>query len=88
MLTLVEAVNAKFGAFTVRLMLAVDVSEPDVPVIVTALVPVAAVLPAAKFRMVSLVAGLGENVAVTPLGKPEIAKVTLPLNPYCGLTYT
>jgi hypothetical protein len=32
------------------------------------------------------VVGLGANDAVTPLGKPDAERVTLPVNPYCGST--
>lgn len=31
---------------------------------------------------------MGEKDAVTPLGKPETDRFTLPVKPYCGLTYT
>ena len=31
------------------------------------------------------VVGLGENEAVTPLGRPETVRFTLPVNPYSGL---
>ena len=30
--------------------------------------------------------GFGENEAVTPAGKPEAVRLTLPVNPYCELT--
>ena len=32
--------------------------------------------------------GFGAKSAVTPLGIPETARLTLPLNPFCGFTYT
>ena len=32
------------------------------------------------------VTGFGENAAVTPLGRPDTERFTLPLNPYCGYT--
>ena len=32
--------------------------------------------------------GLGAKEAVTPLGRPETLRLTLPVNPYCGLTLT
>ena len=34
------------------------------------------------------VAGFGLNAAVTPLGKPEAAKFTLPVKPFSGATVT
>jgi len=57
---------------------------PDVPVMVTVYCPVAAVLPAVSVNVLVDAAGFGENEAVTPLGKPEAARFTLPLKPYCG----
>ena len=38
--------------------------------------------------MLEPVVGLGENEAVTPLGKPVAESVTLPLKPYWGFTVT
>ena len=73
------------GAFTVRLSVVVLVSVPDVPVIVTATVPVAAVALAARVSVLVLLAGLGLNIAVTPLGKPDAERVTLPLKPFDGV---
>jgi hypothetical protein len=34
----------------------------------------------------SVVVGFGEKDAVTPLGSPEIEKLTAPLNPKLGFT--
>ena len=72
-------------AFTVRLSVVVFDRLPDVPVMVTVTVPVAAVALAAKVNVLVLVAGLGLKVAVTPLGKPEAERVTLPLKPSAGV---
>ena len=58
---------------------------PDVPVIVTVAVPVAAVTLAVRVSVLLLVAGLGLNAAVTPLGKPDAERVTLPLKPFDGV---
>ena len=58
---------------------------PDVPVTVTVNVPVAAELDAVRVRLLVDVAGFVPNVAVTPLGTPDAAKVTLLLNPFAGL---
>jgi len=66
------------------LSVVVRVRLPDVPVIVTVAVPVAAVAPAVKVSVL-VVAGLGLNAAVTPLGKPDAEKVTLPLKPFAGV---
>jgi hypothetical protein len=77
----------KLGAtFTVSATVAVSVSEPEVPVIVTVTGPPAvAVLVAVSVKEVELlVAGFGSNVAVTPLGKPEAEKLTLPVKLFTG----
>jgi hypothetical protein len=57
-----------------------------VPVTVTVTVPVAAVLLAFSVNVLVLDVLLGLNVAVTPLGRPDADKLTLPLNPFCGVT--
>jgi len=73
-------------AVTVKLIMVVCVSPPDVPVIVTPAMPVAAVALAVRVRVLLLVvAGFGLNAAVTPLGKPEADSVTLPLKPFEGV---
>jgi len=59
---------------------------PDVPVIVTELVPVVALLLTVKVSMLVVVAGFGERAAVTPFGSPEIARDTFPLNPPIAFT--
>jgi len=43
--------------------------------------PVVAVLLAVSVSTLVPVVGLVPNAAVTPLGRPDAAKVTLPLNP-------
>jgi hypothetical protein len=59
---------------------------PDVPVMVTVAVPVVAVLLAVNVNVLVVVAGFVLNDAVTPLGRPDADKVTLPLKPFCGVT--
>ena len=59
---------------------------PEVPVTVRATVPVAAVLVAVRVSELEVVAGFGLNDAVTPLGRPEADKLTLPVKPFCGVT--
>jgi len=71
---------------TVREIAVAFVKLPDVPVIVTVTVPVAAVLPAVSVIVLVLAVLLGLNDAVTPLGSPEADKLTLPLKPFCGVT--
>ncbi len=64
----------------------VFVKMPEVPVMVGVTVPVAAVLLAVSVNVLVLVVLLGLNEAVTPLGRPDADKLTLPLKPFCGVT--
>ena len=79
-------VSTEGGSATARLIVAVcGVNPPEVPVMTTVVVPVAAVLLAVRVRV--LVVGLVEvNEAVTPLGRPEAARLTLPVKPPVGFT--
>lgn len=61
----------------------VALNVPEVPVMVTVEVPAVAVALAVSVSTLLLVAGLVPNEAVTPLGKPDAARVTLPAK---GLT--
>lgn len=72
-------------ALTVRLMVVLAVTLPDVPVMVTVAVPVVALPLAVKVSVLVLVAGFGLNAAVTPDGKPLAPRLTLPLNPLTGV---
>jgi hypothetical protein len=74
------------GGVTVRVIVVVCVNVPDVLVMVTVTVPVVAVLLAASVNVLVVVVELGLNDAVTPLGKPDADKLTLPLKPFCGVT--
>ena len=69
------------GTFTVRESVVLADKLPDVPLIVTVAVPVAAVLEAVKVSVLAPVVELGLKDAVTPLGRPDAARATLPLNP-------
>jgi hypothetical protein len=60
----------------------VCVKPPEVPVMVTVTVPVVAVLLAVSVKVLVAVAGFGLKDAVTPVGKPEADKLTLPLKPF------
>lgn len=52
---------------------------------VTVYCPVGAELLTASVSVLDVpVVGFGEKDADTPLGKPEAARLTLPLNPYWG----
>jgi hypothetical protein len=81
--------RVKNCALTVRLSVVVFVKPPELPVMVTVTVPVAAVLLAVNVNVLLLVGelvGLGLNAAITPLGRVEVDRVTLPLKPFCGVT--
>ena len=64
-------------------MVVVAVSVPEVPVMVTVEVPAAAVAATVNVTTLALVTGLVPKAAVTPVGSPVAANVTLPAN---GLT--
>ena len=84
-----EAAIVKFGVvveFTVNASVVVAVRLPEVPVIVTVAFPVVAVLLAVSVSTLVPVVGLVLNAAVTPLGRPDAARVTLPVNPFTSLT--
>jgi hypothetical protein len=51
-------------------------------------VPVLAAALAVNVNVLDDVAGFGLNAAVTPLGRPDAARLTLPLNPFAGLIVT
>jgi len=53
---------------------------------VTLKAPTVAVLLAVRVNTLLLVVGLVPNAAVTPLGSPEAASVTLPVNPPTSVT--
>jgi hypothetical protein len=65
---------------------AVLVKAPDVPVMVTVDVPVVTVALEVSVNVLVPVVLLGLKEAVTPLGKPEADKLTLPVKPFCGTT--
>jgi hypothetical protein len=71
-----------FKACTVRETAVLLERLPEAPVMVTVTVPVVAVLLAESVSVLVLVALLGLNDAVTPLGIPEADKLTLLLNPF------
>jgi hypothetical protein len=55
---------------------------------VTVTVPVVAALLAASVNVLVVVVELGLNDALTPVGKPDADKLTLPLKPFCGVIVT
>ena len=79
--------SEKSGAFTVRLIVAVCVSPPPVPVTVIVAGPAAAVLEAEKVSVLLVpVVEVGLKAAVTPAGNPLIVKATLGVNPFSRFT--
>jgi hypothetical protein len=84
-----DAATVKFGVaveFTVSASVVVAVKLPEVPVIVTVAEPVVAVLLAVSVSTLVPVVGFVPNAAVTPLGRPDAARVTLPVNPPKSVT--
>ena len=84
-----DAATEKFGVaveFTVRASVVDAVKLPEVPVIFTVAEPVVAVLLAVSVRTLVPVVGFVPNAAVTPLGRPDAARVTLPVNPPTSVT--
>lgn len=80
--------SEKLGVvLTVRAIVVEAVSVPEVPLIVTVTGPPAvAVLLTVSESTLELVAGLVAKEAVTPLGNPDAASVTLPVNPPMPVT--
>jgi hypothetical protein len=84
-----DAAMVKFGVaveFTVNARVVVAVKLPEVPVMVTVADPVVAVLLAVSVSTLVPVVGFVPNAAVTPLGRPDAARVTLPVNPPTSVT--
>jgi len=79
-----ESVKLPDG-LTVSVILVWCVKLPEVPVIVTVAVPIAADAEAVNVRVLDVVAVAGLKAAVTPPGKPEADKLTLALKPFCGV---
>ncbi len=66
----------------------VAVLLPEVPVMVRVYCPTPAELVATSVSKLLPVVGFGEKDAVTPVGSPDTARFTLPVNPYWGYTET
>ncbi len=64
---------------------AVLVRLPEVPVMVTVAVPSVAELAALSVSVPGLVVLAGLNDAVTPVGRPDAARATAPVKPFCGV---
>ena len=78
-------VMVKFAADIERENLVVDVRLPEVPLIVTELVPIEAVLVAINVKDVFPFVGFGEKLALTPLGRPAMDRLTSPPNPFVSV---
>src|SRR5215470_8146207 len=59
---------------------------PLEPVMVTVTVPVVAEADAVKVTRLVVAVGLVPNKAVTPFGKPDADRVTVPAKPFTGFT--
>ena len=79
-------VSVKLGPWMESDKVVVSVRLPETPVMVSVLVPTLAVLLAVRVNVLVPVVEVGENEALTPLGKPDRERLTLPVNPYCGET--
>ena len=76
------------GVAMVRERVVVIFWLPDVPVMVSVLVPTGAEAVAERVRtaLPPVATGFAENDAETPLGTPEMDRLTLPLKPFTLLT--
>ena len=81
-----EAVSLKLpNPSTVSLIVVIALWLPEAPIIVTVAAPFFAVALAVRVSVLVPLAGLGLNAAVTPLGKPDAVRVTVPLKPFDGV---
>jgi hypothetical protein len=84
-----DADSVKFATgvgFTVSETVVVLVKLVEAPVMVTVAVPAVAVLLAVRVNVLVPVVLLGLKEAVTPVGRPEADKLTLPVKPFWGTT--
>ncbi len=81
------AERVKLGAATtVIAIVAVLVSAPEMPVTVSVALPGDAFADALTVSVLLRVLDARLNVAVTPVGKPAIEKLTAAVKPFCGVT--
>jgi hypothetical protein len=83
-----DAVSVKSGTTTAKLIGAVWVRLPDVPVIVTVDDAFTTVEAAVNVTVLVADALAGLNEAVTPFGSPVAVRITLLPNPLSGVTVT
>jgi Na+/alanine symporter len=69
------------AALTVTDRPVLEVSEPEMPLMVRLYVAAGVVVLVVRIRELELVVGFGLNEAVIPLGRPDMDRVTLPENP-------
>jgi hypothetical protein len=82
-----DAARVKFPVgFTLSVIVVCFVRVPDVPVTDRVAVPMAAVPLAVSVNTLVAAVLLGLKDAVTPLGRPDAAKLTLPVKPFSGVT--
>jgi hypothetical protein len=82
-----DAVSAKVGgAATVKLTVTVLLRLPEVPVMVTVAVPNVAEALAVRVSVPGLAGVAALKDAVTPAGKPDAVRATVPLKPFSGVT--
>jgi len=82
-----EAERLKSGAPVMVRETFVELARlPLTPLMVTEKFPVAAEPLAVKVRALTVAVLLGLNDAVTPAGRPETDKLTMPIKPFCGVT--
>jgi hypothetical protein len=70
----------------VKAMVVLAVRLPEVPLMVIVAELTMAELLAVRVSTLLPVVGLMANAAVTPLGRPDAASVTLPVKPFCLVT--
>jgi hypothetical protein len=73
---------------TVKAIVVLAVRLAEVPLTVIVAEPTGAELLGVRVSMLLPLVGLEAKVAATPLGRPEAASVTLPVNPFCPVTVT
>src|ERR1700760_837923 len=87
-MTMLPVLRPNDGTYTPKTRGTVTVCVSEVPVIVRLYCPGAAVLLAVSVKLLLRFVGFCEKLAVTPLGKPAIERLTAPAKPYCGFTVT
>ena len=72
----------KLGPLMLRTSVLVTTRLPEVPVMVTVFVPGVAELLAVSVRTLDPEVGFVPQDTVTPVGRPDSARFTLPVKPY------